>query len=252
MQWADFYDGFWDWSDSTRRTKISALEDIGPGDEIVEIVLEMEDETLRSQLIRKAMALGVRFTADDFMSLDEALPDKLYEQLGKYAGYDHNDPYFDEETMTWDDFCNGYFHWDDAILARRIEKIRHWGPADEVVDMILDMPKEMGVRLFNKAKASGIRFTRDTLMELGMPLDSAPEESVVPKEESPHISLLDAIIGTIFAGTNPHDTGLCNGDCSNCPAHYGYRYGRWYYGHGHQHGCQRSGNGGATGKTYRD
>ena len=28
--------------------------------------------------------------------------------------------------------------------------------------------------------------------------------------------------------------------------------GRWYYGHGHQHGCQRGGNGGASGKCYRD
>ena len=44
----------------------------------------------------------------------------------------------------------------------------------------------------------------------------------------------------------------CNGDCAHCPPHYGYRYGRWYYGHGHQHGCQRGGNGGATGRTYRD
>ena len=44
----------------------------------------------------------------------------------------------------------------------------------------------------------------------------------------------------------------CNGDCANCPPHYGYRYGRWYYGHGHQRGCERGGNGGATGRTYRD
>lgn len=44
----------------------------------------------------------------------------------------------------------------------------------------------------------------------------------------------------------------CNGDCANCPPHYGYRYGRWYYGHGHQGGCERGGNGGAIGRTYRD
>ena len=48
------------------------------------------------------------------------------------------------------------------------------------------------------------------------------------------------------------DSGKCNGDCDNCPPHYGYRYGRWYYGHGHQHGCERGGNGGASGRTYRD
>ena len=48
------------------------------------------------------------------------------------------------------------------------------------------------------------------------------------------------------------DAGRCDGDCANCPAHYGYRYGRWYYGHGHQHGCERGGNGGASGKCHRD
>ena len=48
------------------------------------------------------------------------------------------------------------------------------------------------------------------------------------------------------------DTGHCDGDCANCPPHYGYRHGRWYYGHGHQHGCERGGNGGASGKCYRD
>ena len=38
------------------------------------------------------------------------------------------------------------------------------------------------------------------------------------------------------------DTGRCDGDCANCPPHYGYRYGRWYYGHDHSEGCTRGGN----------
>lgn len=43
-----------------------------------------------------------------------------------------------------------------------------------------------------------------------------------------------------------HD-GHCDGDCANCPPHYGYRYGRWYYGHDHIEGCEFGGNrGGAT------
>ena len=48
------------------------------------------------------------------------------------------------------------------------------------------------------------------------------------------------------------DSGRCDGDCNHCPAHYGYRHGRWYYGHGHQHGCERHGNGGASGRTCRN
>ena len=36
----------------------------------------------------------------------------------------------------------------------------------------------------------------------------------------------------------------CNGDCEHCPPHYGNRYGRRYYGKGHNSGCERGGNGG--------
>ena len=61
-----------------------------------------------------------------------------------------------------------------------------------------------------------------------------------------------AAFGSVSSKNKQRDTGRCDGDCANCPAHYGYRYGRWYYGHGHQYGCQRGGNGGASGRTYRD
>lgn len=47
-------------------------------------------------------------------------------------------------------------------------------------------------------------------------------------------------------------TGRCTGDCAHCPPHYGYRYGRWYYGHGHTHGCEFCGNGGCSGKCNID
>ena len=59
---------------------------------------------------------------------------------------------------------------------------------------------------------------------------------------------------TLLAGLGSSDncSRYCNGDCDHCPPHYGYRYGRWYYGHGHQGGCERGGNGGASGRTYRD
>ncbi len=40
-------------------------------------------------------------------------------------------------------------------------------------------------------------------------------------------------------------SGHCDGNCSACPDHYGYRYGRWYYGHDHQYGCEFGGNRGS-------
>ena len=42
--------------------------------------------------------------------------------------------------------------------------------------------------------------------------------------------------------------GKCNGDCANCPPHYGYRHGRWYYGHNHIEGCEFGGNKGSGGR----
>lgn len=47
-------------------------------------------------------------------------------------------------------------------------------------------------------------------------------------------------------GSNQHrHNGRCNGDCANGPPHYGYRYGRWYYGHDHVHGCEFGDNKGS-------
>lgn len=60
-------------------------------------------------------------------------------------------------------------------------------------------------------------------------------------------------LATIFTGASAgvssaqgrRHNGRCNGDCANCPPHYGYRYGRWYYGHDHDHGCEFGGNKGS-------
>lgn len=49
------------------------------------------------------------------------------------------------------------------------------------------------------------------------------------------------IAGALESGKKAHP-GHCTGDCANCPPHYGYRYGRWYYGHGHVYGCEFGGN----------
>lgn len=280
MQWCDFYDAFWDWSDSTRRTRISSLEDIGSGDEVVEAVLEIEDPKVKAQLIRKAMKLGAEFSSDDFMNLDGELSDELYAELGKYTGFDHNDPYFDEDNMTWDDFYNSFCDWDEKVCARRIQKLTKFGPSDEVCEAIQNMPTSaLEEMLYKKAVASGVKFTRAEKEEMGCWDELIPEmletsltdedidqfvanaEAIVDeydqeKKKQKRIGFWGTIIGVLsglsHSSSHHGHSRHCNGDCANCPPHYGYRYGRWYYGHGHQHGCERGGNGGASGRTYRD
>lgn len=76
------------------------------------------------------------------------------------------------------------------------------------------------------------------------------DDFVVEEEQSPKIGFFAALaLGLGLAGkssTHKHNR-QCNGDCANCPAHYGYRYGRWYYGHHHTHGCEFGGNKGSGG-----
>ncbi|MBQ8201532.1 MAG: hypothetical protein IJZ74_07175 [Clostridia bacterium] len=89
--------------------------------------------------------------------------------------------------------------------------------------------------LENVAKADGIHRETDDL-----PFDS--EIAIVqPERKGP--GFLAALFGLAsHAGSGRTYPGRCMGNCSNCPAHYGYRYGRWYYGHHHSHGCEFGGN----------
>ena len=476
MLWSDFCEGFWDWSDSTRRTRISSLEDIGSGDEVVDAVLEIDDRKIKAQLIRKAMKLGAKFTADDFQNLEGELPFEVYEELGKYAGFDADNPtydkadtswshfydnftewdpytqtaaiknlrqmgksdeivdailnlvdqeqrallmrkaiaskvkfthedfenlqdelpdvvyrelaaytglsvdcpdynkdnhtwkyfyinccdwteeiqlsaiaslrtlgspkevaetildldnesakvalaneaikrnlvfpreclqdidgelpdnlfrklldmagipeddlHFDEENMTWDDFECSYSDWPEELLAKRISILKEFGDPESVCGVIQCMPtSELEDALYDKAIECGVTFAEEQLENMGHvehqlknALDNfltddqidqfvANAEAIVDnyeqeKKRQKRIGFWGTIIG-IFSGiskasSNHAHSHHCNGDCANCPPHYGYRYGRWYYGHGHQWGCERGGNGGASGRTNRD
>lgn len=319
MQWCDFYDAFWDWSDSTRRTRISSLEDIGSGDEVVEVVLEIEDPKIRAQLIRKAMKLGAKFTNEDLINLDTELPDDLFEQLGKYAQMDTDDLYFDEDNMTWDDFECSYSDWSEELLNRHIGKLNDFGDPESVCEVIMCMPNStLEDALYNRAAKKGVKFTEEQLEDMGLvehrlknalenvitdeQMDQVAEDVAVlnarldeeypmltPEEQRKEnvkgvlkfLGLVAAAILGVFAvflsvifgltkrysggshhrktswgrssGSSAKKKGrYCDGDCANCPPHYGYRYGRWYYGHGHQWGCERGGDGGRRGLTLRE
>lgn len=103
MLWEDYYDGFWDWAESTRRARIYTLEDIGPGDEVAELACELQDAKDRARLLRKAMELGAEFSADDISLLDGYLPADTYLQLCSYSNADPDDPYCAAESNPWEE-----------------------------------------------------------------------------------------------------------------------------------------------------
>lgn len=85
------------------------------------------------------------------------------------------------------------------------------------------------------------------------------EDDAVAEHRSPSLFaglalffVLGSLLSEIPEVSHSVHSHYCNGDCANCPPHYGYRYGRWYYGRAHQGGCERGGNGGAYGHCYLD
>lgn len=281
MDWYDFYDGYTEWAESTLRTRISSLKDMGTGEEIVEVLIDLPAEKLKVQLLRKAIAQKVQFTHEDFENLDGELPEELYRELATYAGFDADNPFLDEDDLTWDDFYSSYFAWNETDTLRRIGKLKDFGASDEVCEAICGMPDAACEEaLYQKAIASGVCFSAQEKEEMGFFdvkgfLGSLiTDEALAAIEQSVSALCEDidrvenarqyrkgpGVIGTFFAAAGAaasvsakkRDPHRCDGDCEHCPPHYGYRYGRWYYGHGHQYGCQRGGNGGAKGKTKRD
>lgn len=111
----------------------------------------------------------------------------------------------------------------NAILEKSREQLENlWGMADD--DVINSVAKKNHVRLF----------------------DEPEEEDIdIPREEHPKKPSFWQSVGIaslLFGGKKRNPSGKCNGDCAHCPPHYGYRYGRWYYGNGHTHGCEFGGN----------
>lgn len=81
MTWETYYEKFYDWSESTAASYLSRLADFGPSAEVCEIAQMFSEEAAANRLIRKALAAGVRFTAEEIGELDGVVPESLMPQL---------------------------------------------------------------------------------------------------------------------------------------------------------------------------
>ena len=300
MTWWKFYDRYSNWNESTIKTCISTLSEIGTGDEVVDVVQNLDNQDLKEQLIRKSLHLGVEFSQDDFMNLDGELSDALYARVAKYGDFYFDNPYFDPDDFAWDDFYTEYSSLPEHILRKCVKTITNFGPNEEVAEVIIDLDDDLAEILYKRARELGFKFSyaqldeiesaksfplyeekvtiidctgdgEDIFSELGRAAQGAADsinkladdiERLPKKKKLGFWGALAALLGSSSSSSHSSDnggfatkkkhSGRCDGDCANCPAHYGYRYGRWYYGHAHQHGCEFGGNGGAKGKCYRD
>jgi hypothetical protein len=248
--------------------------------------LNLSDEKLKVQLVRKAIKLDVNFTQDDFMNLDGELPNEVYAEVAKHGGFYLDNPYFNEHNFDWDEFYSECVDLPTEMIKRCIPRIKKFGDSEEVKDAICWIDDtEAADALYDRAIASGVKVSIEQLEEMGrddslflvddinriinMPDSEIEELGRAAQEAANNIDdminqmernqkrqkrarfwgILLGIGAGLAKGSKKkrkHD-GHCDGDCANCPPHYGYRYGRWYYGHGHNHGCVFGGNKGGGG-----
>ena len=290
MTWEEYYDKFYDWSESTQISRLSSVKDFGPASEVCEIAEAFCDEKIASRLIRKALAAGVKFSSEDVSNLEGVITDELFVELTQSLG----------GSMSWELFYEHFYDW--KMSTRRSNAIaqKQFGPAQEVVDIAVELlDEDSATKLLNNAHAAGVRFSAEEILQLdgtvsgsiiaklamsasdtltaedlddisylmsdteiekvakkhGISVTEEEDEfweDAAPQRKRSGIGLFGAVLlGLSLFGGRPKSkkkhNGHCDGDCANCPPHYGYRYGRWYYGRHHQYGCQFGGNHGGGG-----
>lgn len=212
LDWAEYYGKFDEWATATQISRLSALTSYGPSDEVAEVAQGLMDETAASRLIRRALAAGVQFTAGEICELADCCNAAVMNALLENASC----------TFTREQLEDLYGCVDDAVLERAARRCR--------------------VKLFEEEDEEEENEENDE--------EENDEEEDFEAELPPPVRRREpkpgfcALLGAALLGTLSDDGhgGRCTGDCAHCPPHFGYRYGRWYYGHGHVYGCEFGGN----------
>lgn len=209
MNWDDFYERFFDLSLSTQKSYSCKLTDYGPSDEVFEVVSEFAfyDQKFATRFVGKALDNGVRFTPEQILEMTILIDKPVLSRMAETASSAFSREQLEEIYMLIDD-----------VSFDRISK-------KQKIDIFAEEEPE----------------------EIFEPEDDI--EYAVSHQRKPGFftTLFAVITGVSMAGNSKkkRNNGRCNGDCANCPPHYGYRYGRWYYGHDHIHGCEFGGNRGS-------
>lgn len=215
MVWEEYYEKFYDWDESTQIRYLSKLTTLGSADEVAEIIIELQTNVpAADRLLRKAVEAKLAFSASDLIEFLCMNDNELAVAAVRNSA----------KRFTAEDIDFLYGEVDDEVIIQICSQQK------------LPLPEDLQEE--NPDEEDQI---------------DDPEEYETEEVAAPKLGFWGGL--AMLLGLSGHSHGSsnhCNGDCANCPPHYGYRYGRWYYGHGHQHGCERGGNGGASGRCYRD
>lgn len=210
MTWDDYYERFYDLSLSTQKSYSYKLTSYGDAEEVFEVLSEFAfyDKRFATRFASNAMDGGVHFTPDHVLDM----------------------------TMLVD----------KAVLNRMAETARPAFGREQLEEIYMLIDDDVFKRISKKQNIDIFADEDDTLSD---PESEDDGNFVAPPRKKPGFfsTLFAVAAGASLANGSKKSrhNGRCNGDCANCPPHYGYRYGRWYYGHNHVYGCEFGGNRGS-------
>ena len=235
--WDEYYDKFYDWAESTQVRNLYGLTSLGPADEVAEIIIELQGNIAASnRLLKKAVAAKLAFSGSDLMDFayandKEALTAAARNSAGRLTAEDMEDLYGEIDDETIIEICKQQnLVLPEYLCEEEDEEDCEYNEYDESEYYeYYESEETEDEELWGEG---------DLYME---------EESRPPKKRGLFATLFGVAAGINLAkGFNKHRRNdRCDGDCAHCPPHYGYRYGRWYYGHDHDHGCEFGGNKGS-------
>ena len=202
LTWEEYYDGFYDWVPSTQKSYAYRLSDYGSADEVWEIAEELDFED---------SAFAAKFLERAFSAGVRFTPEQVLEMVAMV---------------------------DQSLLSKMAEQTTVPFNREQLEEIYLMIDDSS----FHKISKRSCIDVFDDVKELRR--QAAASSAARPKKKGGLLSAVAAFAaGAAVAGhLNKKHDGHCDGDCANCPPHYGYRYGRWYYGKGHQYGCEFGGN----------
>lgn len=203
MTWDDYYEGFYAWSPSTQKNYTYRLSDYGPADEVWEVAQELAFQD---------EAFAARFLEKALAAGVRFTPNQVLEMTGTVEG---------------------------SVLSKIAEQTDVPFDREQLEEIYMMIDDDSFQKISRRAK---INVFDDEPSACEQP---EQVQYILPKKKKVGLFTALAALATGSAlagrGRKKHG-GHCDGDCANCPPHYGYRYGRWYYGKGHQYGCEFGGN----------
>ena len=242
--WEEYYEKFYDWASSTQARNLSYLTSLGSADEVAEIIIVLQVEVPAvNRLLKRVIAEGYQFKSDDLVEFlcicDKALATEAVRvSASSFNTSDMENLYGYVEDDDLIDICNK----NHIPLPEDLRDEEPDGEEEYDDDEEYDEDEEYADT--HGGMVDGIIEGLEGLQEVLDEQSTPPIQNRQKKGRGFWPTLFAAFAGASdgVKDVGRRHNGRCNGDCAHCPPHYGYRYGRWYYGHDHSYGCEFGGN----------